>query len=134
MLAHGIPVALGQDCVLDPWYSMGTGDLLDVAHMAVHATQMGSAADKKALFDAVTTVPARVLGLDGYGLAPGCHADMVLLQARDPAEAIRLRPNRLKVIRRGKVIAETPPERARLSLEGRPETVDPAEYAPRAAT
>lgn len=134
LLTQGIPVALGQDCVLDPWYSMGTGDLLDVAHMAVHATQMGSAADKRVLFDAVTTVPARILGLEGYGLEPGCHADMVLLQARDTAEAIRLRPNRLKVIRRGKVIAETPPERTRLSLEGRPGGVDPAEYMPRAAS
>ncbi|MEM1064413.1 MAG: amidohydrolase family protein [Pseudomonadota bacterium] len=133
MLAAGIPVALGQDCVLDPWYSMGTGDLLDVAHMAVHATQLGSASDKSALFEAVTTVPAQVLGLDGYGLEPGCHADMVLLQARDPAEAIRLRPNRLKVIRRGKVIAETPPERTRLALNGRPLSVDPADYAPKAA-
>jgi cytosine deaminase len=134
LLAQGIPVALGQDCVLDPWYSMGTGDLLDVAHMAVHATQMGSAADKRVLFDAVTTVPARILGLEGYGLAPGCHADMVLLQARDTAEAIRLRPNRLKVIRRGKLVAETPPEHTRLSLEGRPGTVDPAEYVPKAAS
>ncbi|MDG4647508.1 amidohydrolase family protein [Roseibacterium sp. SDUM158017] len=134
MLAMGIPVALGQDCVLDPWYSMGSGDLLDVAHIAVHATQMGSAADKRTLFDAVTTVPAKVLGLEGYGLEPGCHADMVLLQARDPAEAIRLRPNRLKVIRRGKVISETPPERSRLALDGRPETVDPADYAPKAAS
>ena len=134
MLAEGIPVALGQDCVLDPWYSMGTGDLLDVAHMAVHATQMGSAADKKVLFEAVTTVPARVLGLEGYGLERGCYADMVLLQARDPAEAIRLRPNRLKVIRRGKVIAETPPEYSRLALDGRPGTVDPSDYAPKAAS
>ncbi|MEM8570346.1 MAG: amidohydrolase family protein [Pseudomonadota bacterium] len=134
MLAAGIPVALGQDCVLDPWYSMGSGDLLDVAHMAVHATQMGSATDKKVLFDAVTTIPAMVLGLEGYGLEPGCHADMVLLQARDPGEAIRLRPNRLKVIRRGKVIAETPPERSRLALNGRPQTVDPCDYAPIAAS
>lgn len=132
MLAEGIPVALGQDCVLDPWYAMGSGDMLDVAHMAVHATQMGSVADKKALFDAVTVVPARLLGLTDYGLAPGCHADMVLLQARDTTEAIRLRPNRLKVIRRGKVIAETPPERSRLSLDGRPGTVDPSDYAPKA--
>ena len=131
MLAEGIPVALGQDCVLDPWYSMGTGDLLDVAHMAVHATQMGSEADKRVLFDAVTEVPAKVLGLDGYGIAPGCHADMVLLQARDPAEAIRLRPNRLKVIRRGEVIAETPPELSRLAVDGRPGSVDPASYAPK---
>src|SRR6056297_2341272 len=76
MQAHGITVGWGQDCVLDPWYSMGTGDL----------------------FDAVTTVPARILGLEGYGLEPGCHADVVLLQASDPAEAIRLRPGRLKVI------------------------------------
>ncbi len=134
LLAQGIPVALGQDCVLDPWYSMGTGDLLDVAHMAVHATQMGSADDKRVLFDAVTVVPARILGLEGYGLEPGCHADMVLLQASDTAEAIRLRPNRLKVIRRGKVIAETPAEHTRLSLDGRPGAVDPAEYAPKAAS
>lgn len=130
LLAAGIPVALGQDCVLDPWYSMGSGDLLDVAHMAVHATQMGSVADKAKLFEAVTTVPAQVLGLEGYGLAPGCYADMVLLQARDPAEAIRLRPARLKVIRRGRVISETPPERSRLALDGRPGSVTPADYAP----
>ena len=130
MMEMGIPVGLGQDCVMDPWYSMGTGDLLDVAHMAVHATQMGSIEDKRALFDAVTVNSARIMGLDGYGLEPGCYADMVLLQARDVTEAIRLRPNRLKVIRRGKVIAETAPERSRLSLDGRPETVDPADYAP----
>ncbi|MBN2759654.1 MAG: amidohydrolase family protein [Rhodobacteraceae bacterium] len=134
MLDAGIPVALGQDCVLDPWYSMGSGDLLDVAHMAVHATQMGSVADKAKLFDAVTTVPAQVLGLEGYGLEPGCHADMVLLQARDPAEAIRLRPVRLKVIRRGKVIAETAPERSSLAIEGRPDSIVPADYAPDALT
>ena len=131
LLAEGIPVALGQDCVLDPWYAMGTGDLLDVAHMAVHATQLGSPADKAVLFDAVTRVPAQILGLEGYGIAPGCYADMVLLQARDTVEAIRLRPNRLKVIRRGKVVAQTPPEHTALRLEGRPDLVDPAAYAPK---
>ncbi|SHJ50949.1 cytosine deaminase [Palleronia salina] len=133
MMEMGIPVGLGQDCVMDPWYSMGTGDLLDVAHMAVHATQMGSVADKRALFDAVTVNSARIMGLEGYGLEVGCHADMVLLQARDPAEAIRLRPNRLKVIRRGRVVAETAPEQSRLSLEGRPPLIVPAAYAPRQA-
>ena len=134
LLSAGIPVALGQDCVLDPWYAMGTGDMLDVAHMAVHATQMGSGEDKRRLFAAVTETPARVLGLEGYGLEVGCFADMVLLQARDPAEAIRLRPNRLEVIRRGRVIAETAPERTRLALDGRPGTVDPAAYAPPGAS
>ncbi len=133
MLEMGINVGLGQDCVMDPWYSMGTGDLLDVAHMAVHATQMGSIDDKRALFDAVTVNSARIMGLKGYGLEPGCHADMVILQATDPGEAIRLRPNRIKVIRRGKTIAETAPEVSTLTIDGRPGRVDPAAYAPKAA-
>jgi len=134
LMEAGLTVGFGQDCVLDPWYSMGTGDLLDVAHMALHATQMGSGVDKRALFDAVTVNSARIMGLDGYGIAPGCNADMVILQAKDPAEAIRLRPVRLKVIRRGKVIAETAPELSRLALDGRPDRVDPANYAPRHAS
>ncbi len=134
LIAAGIPVGLGQDCVLDPWYSMGSGDLLDVAHMALHATQMGAPADKRALFAAVTASSARIMGLERYGIEVGCHADMVLLQATDPAEAIRLRPPRLKVIRRGRVISETPPERSRLALDGRPGTVNPASYAPRHAS
>ena len=62
----------------------------------------------------------RLLGLDGYGLEPGCHADFVLLQARDPIEAIRLRATRLQVWRRGRSIATSPAAVASLHLEGRP--------------
>ncbi|WP_010139374.1 amidohydrolase family protein [Oceanicola sp. S124] len=134
LLEAGITVGFGQDCVLDPWYSMGTGDLLDVAHMALHATQLGSGEDKKQLFQMVTTNSAKIMGLEGYGLARGCNADLVLLQARDAAEAIRLRPNRLKVWRRGKLVSETAPEVSRLSLPGRPGQVNPAAYAPEHAT
>ncbi len=68
--------------------------------------------------------PARILGLDGYGIAPGCHADFVLLQARDPIEAIRLRATRLAVVRRGRVIARTPEATATLDLPGRPGAID----------
>jgi cytosine deaminase len=81
-------------------------------------------------FEAVTTNAARVMNLDGYGLAVGCNADLVVLQAADPIEAIRLRARRLAVIRRGKVIAETPPDIATLSLPDRPRHIDPASYAP----
>ena len=49
-----------------------------------------------------------------------CNADFVLLQARDPVEAIRLRAARLKVFRRGKLVAETPAATASLRLPGRP--------------
>ena len=73
---------------------------------------------------AVTVNAAKLMGLDGYGLEPGCHADFVVLQARDPIEAIRLRAPRLQVVRRGKVIAENLAQKARLHLAGRPETTD----------
>ena len=71
--------------------------------------------------------------LDGYGITVGNNADMVLLQAADPIEAIRLKATRLAVIRRGKVIAETPARVASIDLPGRPSRVDPADYAPKAA-
>jgi cytosine/creatinine deaminase len=124
LMAAGLTVALGHDCVMDPWYSLGTGDMLEVAHMAVHVGQMTGQEAMHACFDAVTRNAAALLGLEGYGLDVGCHADLVLLQARDPVEAIRTRSVRLKVIRRGRVIAETPARRASLALPGRPAAVD----------
>src|SRR5262245_34038404 len=124
LLAAGIPVAFGHDCVMDPWYSLGSGDMLEVAHMGLHVAQMTGQEAIGACFDAVTRTPAAILGLQGYGIAPGCHADLVLLQARDPVEAIRLRAARLAVVRRGRVIAHTPAASARLELAGRPQIVN----------
>jgi cytosine deaminase len=120
LIAAGVDVAFGHDCVLDPWYPLGSADMLEVAHMGLHVAQMTGQAAMRACFDAVTTTPARILGLEGYGLAPGCHADFVLLEARDPVEAIRLRATRLAVVRRGKVVARTPSSVAALDLPGRP--------------
>jgi cytosine/creatinine deaminase len=124
LLAAGIPVAFGHDCVMDPWYSLGSGDMLEVAHMGLHVAQMTSQEGMRACFAAVTETPARILGLEGYGLAPGCRADLVLLQARDPVEAIRLRATRLLVLKAGQVVARSPAAVASLSLPGRPERVD----------
>jgi cytosine deaminase len=124
LMAAGVDVAFGHDCVMDPWYSLGSGDMLEVAAMGLHVAQMTSQAGMQACFDAVTVNPAKILHLDGYGLAPGNRADLVLLQARDPVEAIRLRATRLKVIRGGKVIAQTPAATAMLDLSGRPAQVD----------
>jgi cytosine deaminase len=73
---------------------------------------------------AVTETPARILGLQDYGVKPGCHADLVLLDAGGPVEAIRLRAARRLVLRRGQVISEAPPARATLRLPGRPQGVD----------
>ena len=108
MIAHGINVSFGHDCVMDPWYALGTHDMLEVAHMGLHVGHMTGVDEMRACFDAVTVNGARTLGLEGYGLEPGCNADMVILQAADPIEALRTRATRLYVIRRGRVIAESP--------------------------
>ncbi|MFL9872315.1 amidohydrolase family protein [Paraburkholderia megapolitana] len=124
LMAAGITVAFGHDCVMDPWYSLGSGDMLEVAHMGLHVAQMTGVDAMHACFDAVTVNAARILGLEGYGIAPGCEANCVVLDARDPVEAIRLRAARLAVVRRGKIVSRAPASRATLSLEGRPAEVD----------
>jgi len=124
MLAMGINVSLGHDCVMDPWYSLGSHDMLEVAHMAVHVGQMTGVAEMQSMFDAVTINSAKVMRLENYGLDAGCNADLVILQARDKIEAIRLRPARLFVIRRGKVISQTAPVIAQLALDGENHQVD----------
>jgi cytosine deaminase len=130
LLAAGVNVGFGHDCVLDPWYAMGSGCMLEVAAMGLHVAQMTSVAAQRQCFDAVTVNNARILGLPGYGLEPGCHADFVLLQARDPQEAIRLRAQRLLVVRRGRVLSRMAPATAELSLPGRPVLVDFTRQAP----
>ena len=119
LMAAGVNVGFGHDCVMDPWYGMGSGDMLEVAHMGLHVAQMTSQTGIRQCFNAVTTHAAKVMHLQGYGLEPGCDASFVLLQARDPVEAIRLRATRLKVWRKGTLLAETPAMTARLRMEGR---------------
>jgi len=124
LMAAGVDVAFGHDCVLDPWYGMGSGDMLEVAHMGLHVAQMTGLEAMQSCFTAITETPARILGLDGYGLAPGCHADLVILDAGSTVEAIRLRAPRRFVLRRGQVVAEAPAAASRLHLSGRPDSAD----------
>jgi cytosine deaminase len=120
LMRQGVNVAFGHDCVMDPWYGMGSGDMLEVAHMGLHVAQMTSQSGIRQCFDAVTVNAAKVFGLEGYGLEAGCDASFVLLQARDSVEAIRLRATRLKVYRKGRLLAETPAATAALHLADRP--------------
>ena len=94
-----MPVAFGHDCAIDPWYLFGSGDMLEVAHMGVHVCQMTSLAAIQSCYQAVTVNAAKILHLDKYGIAEGNWVDLVLLQAADPFEAIRLKPTRLMVVR-----------------------------------
>jgi cytosine deaminase len=124
MQALGIRVGWGQDCVLDPWYSLGTADMLDVAFMGLHVAQMSSPAEMRRCFDMVTNVNAEIMGLDHLGLEVGKTASLVILDAGDPVEALRLRAERLCVIAKGKVVAERDKRPMRLTLSGRPDSVD----------
>ncbi len=123
MQALGILVGWGQDCVLDPWYSLGTADMLDVAFMGLHVAQMTHPAEMARCFEMVTATNAAIIGLKDYGLKPGDMASLVILDAGGPVEALRLRPDRLAVVSKGRVIVERARNDARLSIAGRPATV-----------
>ena len=128
--AAGINVSFGHDCVMDPWYPLGQGDMLEAASMGIHVGLMTNQEQMAWAVDAVTVNPAKAMHLEGYGLEKGCNADFVVLQAKSPVEALRLKATRLKVVRRGRVIAETPERVTALHLDGRPATVNGADYAP----
>jgi len=120
MMDAGVKVEYGHDCVMDPWYSLGSADMLEVASMGLHVAQLTGVEQMKSCFRAVTEIPAAILGLEGYGLEKGCNADLVILQAADPVEALRLKANRLFVIRRGRIISSSTLVEAKLNLPGRP--------------
>ncbi len=124
MMKNGLNVAFGHDCVMDPWYSLGSADMLEAASIGLHVAQMTGVDEMESCFSAVTEFPAKIMGLEGYGLEKGCNADMIILQAADPIEALRLRPNRLFVIRRGKIIAHSQPFQSELELPGRPKLIN----------
>ncbi|MBC7141104.1 MAG: amidohydrolase family protein [Rhodobacteraceae bacterium] len=123
MQAHGITVGWGQDCVLDPWYSLGTADMLDVAFMGLHVAQMTHPDEMARCFRMVTEDNAAIMGLEGYGLRKGDVASLVILDAGTPTEALRLRAERLAVVSKGKVISRRQRNDATLTLPGRPATV-----------
>jgi cytosine/creatinine deaminase len=104
LMEAGVTVAFGHDDVQDPWYPLGSGDMLEVAHMGLHVAQMTGVAGIRACFDAVTTNAAKVMHLPGYGIEAGSDASFVLLQARDTVDAIRVRANRLKVWKKGRLL------------------------------
>lgn len=123
MQAHGITVGWGQDCVLDPWYSLGHADMMDVAYMGLHVAQMTHPDEMARCFRMVTEDNAYILGLQDYGLRKGAKASLVVLDAADPTEALRLRADRLAVVSKGKVISEKARNDAKLSIPGRPASV-----------
>ncbi len=111
LTAMGVTVAFGQDCVRDPWYPLGSGDMLDVAHMGLHVALMTAPDQMRQVFEMVTRTPAEIMGLD-FGLEKGKRGSLVVLDATDPIDAIRLRPARLAVISDGRIVSTSRPAEA----------------------
>jgi cytosine deaminase len=124
LIENDINVAFGHDCVMDPWYSFGSHDMLDVAHMGLHVGQMTGVEQIQSCFEAVTDNAAKVMQLENYGIAPGKNADLVILDCGSIFDAIRLRPARLYVVRRGQVISTTKRSKPRVTIEGNTREVD----------
>jgi len=109
---QGMNVSFGHDCVQDPWYSLGTGNMLDVAAMGLHVCQMTGTREIDACYDMVTWNGAVTLNLQNhYGIEIGKPANLIVLEARDRYDAIRRRANVNYVISQGKLLARTEPPR-----------------------
>lgn len=108
LLAAGVTVAFGQDCVMDPWYPLGSGDMLDVAHMGLHVALMTGTDQMRQTFEMVTTTPAAIIGME-FGLHKGARGSLVVLDCPTPLEALRLRPARLTVLSDGVIVSQTQP-------------------------
>ena len=124
LLAAGVNVAYGHDCVMDPWYPLGSHDMLEVAHMGAHCVQMMGTGQLGTAFDMVTGRGAEVMQLENHGITPGKEANFVVLQAKSRMDAIRLRPARLAVFRKGEEIAAMPEQCVSISLGGSAQKID----------
>ena len=115
LLAGGVNVSLGNDCLMDPWYPLGRGDILQSLYLAVHAAHLTSYGEVVRSLDLVTYNAAKTFGLREYGIMEGAVADLVLLDATHPLEVVRDQPTRLLVMKGGKVVSVGEPEKYRLS-------------------
>jgi cytosine deaminase len=109
--AAGVNVACGHDSIMDPWYPLGRGSMLDALSMLVHVAQMTGRTELYRAYEMVTMNPARAAEVP-WGLKEGLPANFVVFDCEDEAEAIRLRPPALWVVRQGRVVAETQPARS----------------------
>jgi cytosine deaminase len=118
LMAAGITVAAGHDSIMDPWYPLGTGSQLFVAAMLAHVGQLTGTEELARAFDSVTWAGAKVMRLDGYGLSPGCWADVAILDVDGVTDALRIMPRPRWVLARGRVIASTPPSTTEVRWNG----------------
>ncbi|CAK7007228.1 MAG: Cytosine deaminase [Desulfovibrio sp.] len=117
--ARGVNVSIGHDSIMDPWYPMGTGNMLHAANLLMHYAHMSGYAQIPRLFNMITTNTAKTMQIEErYGLEEGKPANLIVLDAADEFEAIRLMPVCLYNIRNGKVALTSEPAKRRIHHAG----------------
>jgi cytosine deaminase len=104
LLGAGVNVCLGQDDISDAYYPFGRNNMLEVAFLASHLLWMTRQHEIDTLYDMITTRAARAMNLTGYGLQPGCRANLVVLDHPDLTEALRYHAPPRLVISHGRVV------------------------------
>ena len=107
LLDAGVNMSFGQDCIKDTFYPFGSADMLQVALITAHAAQMSLPHEIEKIFDMITYNAAKIMRIDDYGIEVGNDADFVILNTDNVKDAIRLQPERIYVIRAGKIIAKS---------------------------
>ena len=113
----GVNVATGQDDIDDPFYPFGRGDMLELAYFMCHSAFLGSTSEIEAAYDMITFNGAKAMRLPDYGIEPGCFADLIILDAKNVHEALRMQSERLYVVRKGQVVARNKVERELVKLQ-----------------
>jgi cytosine/creatinine deaminase len=103
--AAGVNVAISTNNIVNPFTPYGHPDLLRQALVTAMAAHLGNLDQLSWLLDLVTVNPAKAIGLRDYGVAEGCRADLVVLDAADPAQAITEQAEKLWVVKSGRVVA-----------------------------
>lgn len=121
----GINVCFGHDDILDPWYPLGTGNMLQVLHMGLHACQLMGYSQLNQALDLITVNSARTLNIsERYGITEGKPANLIILPADNSYDALRRQVPVRYSLRHGQVIAETKPSTTTLHWNTeKPETI-----------
>lgn len=104
LVKQGIPVGLGQDDINDAYYPFGQNNMLEVAFLGAHLLRMYGDKDLETVYDMVTNMPAKVLGIKNHKIAAGGNADIVILNQKDVRHAIWYHEEPVNVIKAGKII------------------------------
>lgn len=124
LLSNGINVSIGNDNIMDPFGPMGKGNMLQAANLLMHTAHLSGNKEMPQLFDMISINGFKTLDLNENKIEVGNQADLIILDAKNEKEAIRLTSECLYVVRKGKVIVATEPAKRKLTINNRSYNID----------